>query len=315
MRRWTQAIVAAVVALPLAACGARTASGDCGASGLAPHPEIGGELVYTCFDPVNKSEMFLLDVTTGRVRPLTADHAWTTDPAWSPDGTQIAYVSTKDGQTDIYVMGVTDGRVTRLTRDGGWNGNPTWSPDGSWIMFDSARDGVNPSPHNNFRNLFLVRPDGTDLRRLTHLPRYNGSPSWGPTGARIAFVSDRDDTFNVFTMTPDGSDQRQLTHWLGTDAGTGYARWSPDGVRLVFGVSGPKQFPAPRLYLISADGGEPHELTTGNMADWSADGRWIAFNREESDRDQLFVVRPDGTGLTQLTTDRTWKAWARWRPR
>jgi TolB protein len=315
MRRWTQAIVAALVALPLAACSARTAAGDCGVSGLAPHPEIGGELVYTCFDPVNKSEMFLLDVTTGRVRPLTADHAWTTDPAWSPDGTRIAYVSTKDGQTDIYVMGLADGEITRLTHDGGWNGNPTWSPDGSWIMFDSARDGVNPSPHNNFRNLFLVRPDGTDLRRLTHLPRYNGSPSWGPTGARIAFVSDRDDTFNVFTMTPDGSEERQLTHWHGADVGAGYARWSPDGARLVFGVSGPKQVPPPKLYWISVDGGEPHELTTGGMADWSADGRWIAFHREESDRDQIFVVRPDGTGLTQLTTDRTWKAWARWRPR
>src|SRR2546426_3991039 len=63
VRRWTQAIAAALVALPLAACSARPAAGDCGASGLAPHPEIGGELVYTCFDPLNKSEMFLFAVT------------------------------------------------------------------------------------------------------------------------------------------------------------------------------------------------------------------------------------------------------------
>ena len=307
--------VAALVAIPLAACSERTAGGDCGVSGLGPHPEIGGELVYTCYDPVNKSEMFLLDVATGRVRPLTADHAWTTDPAWSPDGTRIAYVSTKDGQTDIYVMRLSDGGITRLTRDGGWNGNPTWSPDGSWIMFDSSRDGVNPSPHNNFRNLFLVRPDGTDLRRVTGLPRYNGSPSWAPDGVRIAFVSDRDDTFNIFTMTPDGREPRQLTHWQGADVGAAYARWSPDGTRLVFAVAGPKFDPPPKLYSISVDGGEPHELTTGNMADWSADGRWIAFYRQDSDRDQIFVVRPDGTGLTQLTTDRTWKAWTRWRPR
>ena len=310
-----QLLVAALVALPLAACTGRSADGDCGVSGITPHPDVGGELAYTCYDPVNKSEMFLLDVATGRVNALTADHAWTTDPAWSPDGTRIAYVSTKDGQTDIYVMGLADRRITRLTRDGGWNGNPTWSPDGAWIMFDSARDGVNQSPHNNFRNLFLVRPDGSDLRRLTRLPRYNGTPSWGPTGARVAFVSDRDDTFNVFTMAPDGSDQRQLTHLQGADANTGYARWSPDGARLVFAVSGPKSVPPPRLYWISVDGGEPHELTTGDMADWSADGRWIAFDREDSGRGQLFVVRADGTGLTQLTTDRTWKAWARWRPR
>jgi Tol biopolymer transport system component len=182
-------------------------------------------------------------------------------------------------------------------------------------MFDSGRDGVNPSPHNDFRNLFIVRPDGSDLRRVTRLPRYNGSPSWGPDGKRIAFVSDRGDTFNIFTMAPDGSDQRQLTHRQGVDLGTGYARWSPDGARIVFAGYGPNRDSPPRLYWISVDGGEAHELTTGNMADWSTDGDWIAFHREDSGRDQLFVVRPDGTGLTQLTRDRTWKAWARWRPR
>jgi TolB protein len=308
-------MVAVLVALPLAACSARTSAGDCGVSGLAPHPEIGGELVYTCFDPVNKSEMFLLDVTIGRVRPLTADHAWTTDPAWSPDGARIAYVSTKDGQTDIYVMDVSDGRITRLTYEGGWNGNPTWSPDGAWIMFDSARDGVNPSPHNDFRNLFIVRPDGTDLRRVTRLTRYNGSPSWGPDGKRIAFVSDRDDSYNIYTMTPTGTDQRQVTHREGIDVGAGYGRWSPDGTRIVYQAPGPQRDDPPRLYWMSVDGGEPQALTTGAMADWSPDGRWIAFHREASRVDQLFVVRPDGTGLVQLTTDPTWKAWARWRPR
>jgi TolB protein len=310
-----RAMVVVLVALPLAACSARTAAGDCGVGGLAPHPEIGGELVYTCFDPLNKSEMFILDVTTGRVRSLTADHAWTTDPAWSPDGARIAYVSTKDGQTDIYVMDVSDRRITRLTHEGGWNGNPTWSPDGAWIMFDSARDGVNPSPHNDFRNLFVVRPDGTDLRRITHLPRYNGSPSWGPDGKRIAFVSDRDDAFNIYTMTPTGDDQRPVTHGEGTTVFAGYGRWSPDGTRIVYQASGPQRDDPPSLYWLSVDGGEPQALTTGAMADWSPDGRWIAFHRQASKVDQLFVVRPDGTSLVQLTTDATWKAWARWRPR
>lgn len=303
-----------LVALPLAACSAWTPAGDCGVTGLASHPEIGGELVYTCFDPVNKQEMFLLDVTTGRVRALTADHAWTTDPAWSSDGARIAYVSTKDGQTDIYVMDVSDGRITRLTHEGGWNGNPTWSPDGAWIMFDSARDGVNPSPHNDFRNLFIVRPDGTDLRRITRLPRYNGSPSWGPDGKRIAFVSDRDDAFNIYTMTPTGDDQRPVTHRKGGDVFAGYGRWSPDGTRIVYQASGAERDDPPSLYWMSVDGGEPQVLTTGAMADWSPDGSWIAFHREASRVDQLFVVRPDGTGLVQLTTDATWKAWARWRP-
>ena len=167
-------MVALLFALPLAACSARSPNGDCGLTGIAPHPEIGGELVYTCFDPVNKSEMFLLDVTTGRVRPLTADHAWTTDPAWSPDGARIAFVGTR-------------------------------------IFPELASPKFGPPAR---QDVFAVRPDGTDLRRLTG-PHGDGyafgasgqSPTWWPDGSRLFFDSQRqvNEGPTTYVMNADGS--------------------------------------------------------------------------------------------------------------
>lgn len=322
MKRPLVVLAVALLSSQLVACAAPVSATACGKD-APPHPEIGGEILFNCVDflPRPGTGFYLLDVATGQVRPIVADHAWNTDPAWSPDGERIAYVSTKDGETAIYVMALADGKITRLTRGGGWNGNPTWSPDGQWIMFDSSRDG----PNAGARSLFIVRPDGSDLRRVTRGPDYTGQPSWAPDGKRVAFSWGRPHIAgNIFTMAPDGSDQRQLTHRVGDDeASAGYGRWSPDSSRIVFLAWDPSDRknapPNSSLLVISADGTETRRLNAGigrsnGMPDWSPDGQWIAFRLDAGTWIDLVVVRPDGTNLQRLTVDGVDKDWPRWRP-
>ncbi len=319
VRRSIAMIATVLAAMQLGACGGAQPTG-CGLGGGRPHPEIGGELLYACYTSQwVRGGLYLLDVATGSVRPLTSDHAFNLDGAWSPDGGRIAFLSTRDGRFDLYLMDVSSGHVRRLTNGAGFNEVPRWSPDEAWISFNSSRDGVKGpvGVAEAHRDVYLMRPDGTDLRRLTTLNGYNGDATWSPDGSRLAFVSDRGGAYNLYTMAPDGRDQRRLTQH---DSGRGFAvypSWSPDGSELVFDASNPLGDSArASIYTMPARGGEATRITRGYdfRADWSPDGAWIAFLGLRRGHSQLFVVRPDGSDLTQLTTDAGDKDRPRWRP-
>ena len=308
-------IAMVLTTLQLAACGGAQTS-TCGAAGARPHPDIGGELVYYCRDwPTVNGALYLLDVASGRVRALTSDLAWNLDGAWSPDGTRIAFQSTRDGHDDLFVMNADGGDVRKLTDGRGFNEYPAWSPDGNWITFNSSRDGVAGSGETGYyRDLYVMRADGGGIRRLTKHAGSNNFAAWRPDGRTVAFQSDRGGTWDVYTMGLDGSSLQRLTR-----GGGGFPRWSPDGSSIVFeaGTSdGPQS-----IYWLTVGQEELHRVTTGEsvgpgdiLPDWSPDGRWIVFTRSHRGGADLFAVRPDGTGLTQLTGGPGDKELPRWRP-
>ena len=80
-------------------------------------------------------------------------------PCWSPDGTKIAFVSSRDGDMEIYVVNADGSGLTKLTDNSAWDGGPTWSPDGTQIAFQSKRDG-------DYR-VYVMDAAGTDQTRLT----------------------------------------------------------------------------------------------------------------------------------------------------
>jgi len=143
---------------------------------------------------------------TGQVN-LTSNPAQDAEPAWSPDGSHIAFTSTRDGTTDIYVMNADGSSPVRLTTGGGMQ--LSWSPDGTKIAFV----GVG--------GLSVINVDGSDLRSLTNNASH---PKWSPDGTKIAFTSYRDGNWEIYVINPDGSGLRNLTNDPATDMGPA---WRP----------------------------------------------------------------------------------------
>ena len=132
------------------------------------------------------------------------DQAW--DPSWSPDGGTIAFVSWRDGGTEIYVIGV-DGRGRkRVTHDLAPKGDPSFSPDGQRIAY------VVREPHGTGQ-IYVVGADGKNRERLTHNAENNWGPAWSPDGQVIAYfvIVDGDFHATIHLMTADGKYLRQLS--------------------------------------------------------------------------------------------------------
>jgi Tol biopolymer transport system component len=101
---------------------------------------------------------------------LTNNPATDSDPAWSPDGSLIAFTSNRGGTFEIYVMRSNGANPRRLTRDGG--GQPCWSPDGSKIAF------INRYLDN--ADIFVMDSDGNNVVNLTKNQVYDVQPVWSP---------------------------------------------------------------------------------------------------------------------------------------
>ena len=115
------------------------------------------------------------------------------DACWSPDGTQIVFRSSRDGNWEIYKMNADGSMETRLTRNEVRDTDPAWSPSGHEIAFVSDRGGND--------DIFVLELDSLATRQLTDIFSNDRDPWWSPGGEQLAFISDRDNGVNdVFVM-------------------------------------------------------------------------------------------------------------------
>lgn len=154
---------------------------------------------------------------------LVPNKAFEESPRLSPDGRQLAWVSTRDGNQEIYSMELGDQKILRLTQDQGFDNNPNWKPDGSRIVFSSSRFG-------NFE-ICSMKKDGTGVLRLTNDISIDVWPVYSPNGKSIAFTSNRAGSYNIFVMNEDGTGVRNITN---NKAVNNFATWSPDGKKIAF---------------------------------------------------------------------------------
>ena len=181
-------------------------------------------------------------------------------PAFSSDGSQIAFMSNRDGNSDLYVVN-TDGtgEVRRLTNHPAIDVSPTWSPNGQQVAFTSDRTGA--------PQIYVVGADGTGLRRLTY-ETYCDRPTWSPAPFNeIAYSSKTGPGHDIKVLDLATNEVRQLTYGLGSNESPSY---SPNGRHVAFMStrgSGLKQ-----IYTIGRDGKGLRRVTsTGNneMPSWS----------------------------------------------
>jgi uncharacterized caspase-like protein len=239
-------------------------------------------------------EIYVMNADGSEQTRLTNNPAGDGLPAWSPDGTRIAFESNRDGNNfDIYVMNTDGSNLTRLTDNPFDNGAPAWSPDGTRIAFHSNRDG-------NFE-IYVMNADGSQQTRLTDNPAEDNFPTWSPDGTRIAFASNRDgNNLDIYVMNADGSDPTPLTD---NPSDNGAPAWSPDGTHIAFASNRWGNF---EIYVMNIDGSGQTRLTDNQGEDdlptWSPDGNHVAFYSVRYGNNlDIYVMNADGSNQTRLT--------------
>ena len=260
-------------------------------------------------------------------------------PEWSPDGRRIAFVrcSGEESSCNIWTVrrdGSHERQVTQCKPEECFgNLGPAWHPDGRHIVFE--RDQRNAQGANR-PGLFLIRTDGSGMRRLTSARTFrdisHSEPQYSPDGRWIVFtrvIHESDEPNRLFIVRADGTNIRPLTPpKLDSDN----PDWSPDGHSIVF--TGHPRVPgaefAANVYTIHPNGTGIRQLTHGRadfvfnfFASWSPDGRRIVFDRVVFNRlgeslvDDVFTMNRRGHARRRVThtRDRVFEIRPDWGPR
>ncbi|HEX5014962.1 MAG TPA: hypothetical protein VFV72_12480 [Candidatus Limnocylindrales bacterium] len=289
----------------------------------------------------DNAEIWLMDPDGGRQTRLVeaAANVAAQLPAWSPDGTQVAYarlVGPLDKPEledyDIWVVNADGSDPHAVATGPGWQWLPRWSPDGAWIAYtDEAPGGpwissgpVGPAvgqgpqgpvfPQANAAGipeaeLWRVPAGGGSPEQITAVAGDDRSGSWSPDGNRLVFDSTRDGNTELYAIDADGSDTVRLTDDPGGDWA---ACWSPDGDQIAFTSD---RTGTAQIWLMAADGSGATQLTNDPIGAlwpaWSPDGSRILFTGWSTGQQQAWSMASDGTDLVNLsrspeTIDGTW---------
>jgi Tol biopolymer transport system component len=263
-------------------------------------PGVQGTIVFVGED-INGWDIYTSHLDgTGLLRLTTHGMAALAAPAWSPDGTRIAFEAfepqpDRAALTFIFLMNADGTGVTKLPQVGAEH--PSWSPDGKRIAFEWRHDEPNGE-------IYVMNADGTNVIRLTNDQARDSQPSWSPDGKRIAFARRDSGTSDIYVMNVDGSGLTRLTDHPENDSAPA---WSPDGTRIAFqSQRNPKNDFGHDIYVMNADGSEVTRLTKDSADDitpaWSPDGTHIAFVSNRAYRNvDIYVMRADGSRVIRLT--------------
>lgn len=210
-------------------------------------------IAFTCYVPfrgITSAQICIYSTESNHLISFPRYRGTNSSPAWSPDGSELAFMSSQGGDPEIYVSDVNGGHLHRVTFAAGVNTSPTWNPKtGKQIVFVSDRAGTPV--------LYLSDSDGSNVQKID-LPDmgYVIDPSWSPNGQLVAFSWRRPSgNYDIYVMDIVSHQLVELTR----DAGRNERpSWAPDGRHLVFESTrtGTRQ-----IWSMLADGSQPRQLT------------------------------------------------------
>ncbi|SFC53884.1 Tol-Pal system beta propeller repeat protein TolB [Massilia yuzhufengensis] len=210
-------------------------------------------------------------------------------PAWSPDGTKVAYVSMEDRKPVVYLQDLMTGRRNVISNVKGNNSAPSWSPDGRTLAVALSKDGNT--------EVYTVNSDGTGHRRLTNSPSIDTEPQFSADGQTIYFTSDRSGGPQVYKMSVSGGNPTRVTFNGNYNISP---RVSSDGKTLAW-IS--QRSGGYSLYAMDLASGQELRLADGaTEPSFSPNGKYIMYATKGGGRVSLAVVSVDGRVKQRLTT-------------
>nr|WP_315248353.1 Tol-Pal system beta propeller repeat protein TolB [uncultured Duganella sp.] len=212
-------------------------------------------------------------------------------PAWSPDGTKVAYVSFEQKKPVIYVQNLVTRARTVVANEPGNNSAPAWAPSGNKLAVALSKSGNT--------QVYTANADGGKLQRISNSAGIDTEPQWSADGQSIYFSSDRSSGAQIYRMNPDGGDVKRLT--FNGDFNTS-PRISPDGKTLAYISRRDGNY---QLFVLDLASGQEQRLsdaTDDESPSFSPNGKYILYATRAGQRKWLAMVSVDGRVKQRLTT-------------
>ena len=248
-------------------------------------------------------EIYLCDFDGRNVRQVTRKGSITSFPAWSSDGSYLAFISFANGPSQIFIHNLKTGLEKHLTFQG-VQISPVWCPTRFELAAALSAGGD--------QEIYLLTGEGKMIKRVTNSRGIDVDISWSPDGKKIAFVSNRSGRPQIYIQEISSGRVQRLTFEGNYNT---QPNWSPKGGLIAYSSMEGGEI---NIFVIDIDGNHPIQLTY-NQGDneapsWSPDGSLIAFSSTREGKSRIYVMTAFGTDQRRLLTLPGEQSYPRWSP-